>query len=388
MKCEEYGRLVHLFLDGRLDEDEEKRLKDHLAVCKGCAEKLALLQAVEEKAKTIEPVEPPAEYWDTFSGRVMATIDAGRERKAASGLRRALAGLFTVSPSRLRIAAGVVSVAVVVIVGILFFKERGGEIVTTRRVVETERSPVYESGRREVGQEAGVERSKREIDKHAEKPFDIEVARNGVKKEKEVPSEESVPGEKKAFEEAEPRDRTEGRETETAEMIVTEESVAAPKAEAPSIERETATKRIDSAGPVLGRKTGKSEDFRGEKINKSALSRMTAAPPGATGDHYILNGMIVYRIEEGDTAIRESELKNLIQAWMVYIDENPQDSLILHGYEQVATAYYLLAIRTRDEAVVSEGSRLIEEYIALTDDPRLLEILSRKLHDIQRLQKK
>jgi hypothetical protein len=388
VKCEEYGRLAHLFLDGRLDEEEEKLLKEHMAVCERCTEKLALLRAMEERAKGIEPVEPPKEYWDTFSGRVMATIDAGKKEKAASGLKKTLAALFTVSSPRLRIAAGAVSIAVVVIVGVLFLKERGGEIVPPRRIVETERSPGYEGIRREERQDAVVDRSKRQMDRHAERPeSDIEIARTGVEEEKGLPPEETVSGKKIAPEKEKTRERDEGVETESAEMVVMEESVAAPEREASQRIAGKTARRLDSAAPALGRKTDKSEAFRGEEMNKSALARIAGAPPGATDDHYVLNGTAVYRIEEVDTSIPENELGKLIEVWTAYIEENPHDSLILHGYEQVATAYYLIVIRTHDEAVISEGSRLIEGYAAQSDDPVLKEILLKMQQKIKALHK-
>lgn len=388
MKCEEYGRLVHLFLDGRLDEEEEKRLKDHLAVCERCAEKLTFLRTVEKRAKAIEPVEPPADYWDAFSGRVTAKIGAGRGRRAFV-LKRALASLFTASSPRLRIAAGVVSIAVVVIVGALFLKERGDEIVPPRRVAEMERSPAYEGGVREERQDAVLDRSKRDIDRHAETPeSDLETARTGVKKEKDLLLEETVSAKKKVPDTAEYHERPEGGETETAEMVVTELSVAAQETEAPSTESETITKSVDSAAPMFGRKTYEPEDLREEEMNKSALARMAAAPPGEAENRYALNGTVVYRIDEGDTAIPDTELVRLIEVWKAYVEENPQDSLTLHGYEQVATAYYLLAVHTRDEAVISEGSRLIEVYAAQTTDPRLRELLSGKLHKIRALGEK
>ncbi len=59
MSCEKFDKLINLFLDGRLDQNQERELKEHLSQCQGCREKLIFLRSVETKVKGIEAKQPP-----------------------------------------------------------------------------------------------------------------------------------------------------------------------------------------------------------------------------------------------------------------------------------------------------------------------------------------
>ena len=54
MRCEKFDKLINLFLDGRLDESEERGLKKHLSECERCQKKLSFLESVEGRANKIE----------------------------------------------------------------------------------------------------------------------------------------------------------------------------------------------------------------------------------------------------------------------------------------------------------------------------------------------
>jgi len=82
------------------------------------------------------------------------------------------------------------------------------------------------------------------------------------------------------------------------------------------------------------------------------------------------------------------ELRRTIQVWKAYIQENPADSLTNQGYLQVATCYYLLAKLSQDTTVISEGSKLIEEYLDQIKDPTVKEKLGARLRKIKALRKR
>ncbi len=103
---------------------------------------------------------------------------------------------------------------------------------------------------------------------------------------------------------------------------------------------------------------------------------------------YAVGGVTLHEITDQDTLMREDELRNLIVAWTTHIEKNPSDSLASEGYQQVASAYCLLARQTRDEGVASEGARVIHTYLDRAKSPAVRDFLAAKLAEIQSLQKK
>ena len=138
MSCGRFDKLINLFLDGRLDESEERELKKHLSECERCQERLSLLESVEGRAKKFGIKEPPQEYWDSFSSRVREKILARKERSPAFGLKKSLESIFSFSPLKIKLAAGLVSVVLVFIIGKLYVDYRGGkeERISNRRQKE------------------------------------------------------------------------------------------------------------------------------------------------------------------------------------------------------------------------------------------------------------
>jgi len=92
-------------------------------------------------------------------------------------------------------------------------------------------------------------------------------------------------------------------------------------------------------------------------------------------ESYVLYGGTVPRVSAADTSMTEAVLLNVIHQWVLHIKRNPLDPENGEGYVQVANAYYLLARLTRDEAVISQGSWLVQEYADRVDDPELKKLL-------------
>jgi anti-sigma factor RsiW len=85
------------YLDGELAATELQELQAHLAECEECAEALAQLRRVVERAKSLGDRPPAADLWSGIAGRIGAApaggevtdIDEYRERQVADlGVRR------------------------------------------------------------------------------------------------------------------------------------------------------------------------------------------------------------------------------------------------------------------------------------------------------------
>ena len=73
------------YLDGELPAPERAAVETHLRTCPECARHLEELSAVDEAARELD-VEPPAGYFDSLPGRVVARLPA--PRRGVWGVRR------------------------------------------------------------------------------------------------------------------------------------------------------------------------------------------------------------------------------------------------------------------------------------------------------------
>jgi len=406
LKCERFDKLIHLFLDGRLEKNEESELQEHLSTCEECAQKLALLKSVEGTAKKIEAEEPQQEYWDTFSSRVREKIAQREGRSFASGLKKSVQGLFSFSPLKIKVAAGLISVVLVFIVGKLYVDYRGQEIVPRKESMQTQERPrpaavkVTEKG--EVAQAEDRDRVARLPDepKREQKVVDVEEA-----KKKAAPPDEPVAGEETAAEElgaltapevAAERGVPASAPAATDQAVVeaevaSEQAGIAPDAEQMGAGVEGKREKAGKTGiPVEEEKTGELEELTVEGQKKKATTKdITMSIRGTRPmERYMVNQVEVPKIEEDDTLMRMDALTTTVQVWKDFIEESPGDPLSREGYLQVAIGYYLLAKLNRDTTVISEGKKLIEIYLDQIAEPALKEKLSDRLEKINALKEK
>ena len=404
MRCERFDKLINLLLDGRLDQSKERELKEHLSQCERCQKKLALLESVEGRAKKIEIKKPPQEYWDSFSIRVREKVLARKERSPVFGLKKAFESIFSFSPLKIKVAAGLVSVVLVFIIGKLYVDYRGQEILPSKTVVKTEEQPQLDIV--EIEKKEGVPIEDRErliplgkpemerkpalVDQREGKAVPevtVEGKKEALLKEKKMPSppkiaeEKAVPAYAPALEDQIPI------EIEKP----SEQQFISPEAEpvGAGVEEEKLGK---IAAPK--EKVQETEDVLHEGEAKKTVSRDVSLPvPTAfrtslAMDHYVVNKTTIPKIEEDDTLMQVDALTRTIQIWKAYIEENPLDSLTNQGYLQVATCYYLLAKLSQDTTVISEGSKIIEEYLDQIKDPTVKDNLSDRLKKIKALREK
>ena len=406
MKCERFDKLIHLFLDGKLERDKERELKEHLFKCEKCAQKLALLKSMEGAAKRIEIEEPHQEYWDTFSSRVREKIMEREEESLAFRLKKALQDIFSFSPLKMKVAAGLVSVVLVFIVGKLYVDYRGQEIVPSREVIRSEEQPqldvtkVAEKG--EVSEAEDRDRAIRPLD---EPKREAEFAEVKEAKKRAIFTEQPITGEESTAEEmgipappkvAEERGVSASAPAPTVQTLAETEAPSkqlseVTEATGAGIKDETKGKKaIEMPVPVkgVGKKEGISENAEQERDKSEELELISTQVGFVTHDRHMVDENMVPRMGEDDTLRQADELKRAIQIWRDYIKENPTDSLASQGYLQVAMAYYLLAKLSKDTTVISEGSKVIGGYLEQIDDPALKKKLSDRLEKIKALREK
>ena len=406
MKCERFDKLIHLFLDGRLKKDEESELQEHLSTCKECAKKLALLKSMEAAAKKISAEEAPKEYWDAFSSRVREKIIRRQEKSFGFGIKKTLRDLFSFSPLKIKVAAGLISVVLVFIVGKLYVDYRGQEIIPGRAIIQTEEQPhldvtkVEEKGEISEAEYRDGAAPPPEEPKPEKKAVDVEETR----KKAPPPAEQVSEGEKS----------TEELGALTAPEVTAERGISAPtlspdvqtlaepegrskqlseetEATGAGMKNEAKGKAaIDMPARVkgAGKQEGVSEKTDQERTAKEARDILTRRNGFVGPDRFLLDQNMVRKMDEHDTLKSADELKRAIQIWKDYIEENPTDSLTNQGYLQVATAYYLLAKLSQDTTVISEGANLIEGYLDRAAKPELERELTDILNKINALKEK
>jgi hypothetical protein len=403
LSCDKYDKLLNLFLDGRLNQSEEKELKEHLSRCKRCQEQLSLLQSIEAKARAIKAKEPPQEYWDTFSSRVRERIRTQEEKSPAFSWKKALENFFSFSPLKIKVAAGVISVVLVFVIGKLYVDYRGEEIIPSKKVAKVQEPPRVEIAEIELEEESS--------------PAEKSEERKPVLDKQEVAKEdvadlhrEIVPSKKGVEEKVVPQ---RGKEAPSP-MVAEKEAAPVPAAPAVQIPAPEKGKAEEQAVVMESKTAGAGVDREAEKkrakivsgeelssiaardsLKQSRLNDVAATPVGFVDRQaptgiavYTLQGESVAQIGEADTVTQADNLKRVVRIWKTFIDENPADSLSQEGYLQIATAYHLLARASQDTSVISEGSHLIEQYLKQVRDPAIKEGLNDKLKKIQALREK
>ena len=78
MDCAEIQELLSEYIDGTLDAKSVQVVERHVSVCEDCKETLASLSAIIEELKTLEPVEPPADFLEKIHQRMEPRFDINR----------------------------------------------------------------------------------------------------------------------------------------------------------------------------------------------------------------------------------------------------------------------------------------------------------------------
>jgi len=77
MTCQDYKELMMGYLDGELDQQQQKALEQHLAVCKQCAEELEDFRRLKQITDGVKLVEPEERLWQQYWTSVYNRIERG-----------------------------------------------------------------------------------------------------------------------------------------------------------------------------------------------------------------------------------------------------------------------------------------------------------------------
>ena len=418
MRCEDFDELIYLFWDGRIDERKKEKLEKHLSTCNKCKEKLALLESIEKGAQGIKIKEPSQEYWDTFSSRVRERIIAQKEESFSFKLKKVFENLFIFSPLKIRIAAGLVSIVFVFIVGKLYMDYRGKEILPSKIKMEETKKPIpffqkeltapIELKEKTKPKETTIPQGEKiekkgmilpsqeesrpmealssEVEEKGEKmPAQVELQKMEISSERKVQKEEKPVSSPKELEKAPPS------------KITPKEG---PKMEMPKSEDKTTSARAIPTGAGEEKVTQPEEKgINVESIPQKETTKTTTTKPAplplsqaietaSVKNYYVLEGEKVLQVKEEDTLLQEDVLRGIIASWNRYLEKNPKDSLANEGYLQVAIGYYLLSKLTQDESILLRGIELLEKYEQQVTDPKTKEELNKKLKQLKALKEK
>jgi hypothetical protein len=384
MNCEKTREYISLRVDGRLDAYGERLLEEHLASCPSCRKALAALESAEKAAKTSRAKEPRAGYWDTFSGRVMGRIESEEAQRNQAWWKRWVPVTLPPTGKRMRFAAGVASIAVAVVAGVLFVARLGDRAVPTAILAPVEREVPQEL-------ETPADKGKDMLAENEASP--PAVAKTQAARTSEAKHEAPVTEKKEVASAGAEKDAMPPRATQGSPE-------AAPPQVAEAVKEETRQEKtratleneaVDAASPADAEKGEKLAAPAPERIAQpSAFSLETADKRGSVATLHSpgpAGGAGLRKISDSDTTLTVDGLRAHIAAWQARIDSAPADSLREEGYREVAAAFSLLAQRTQAEADIDEGARVVETYLAASKDPATREFLAAELKEIQALRR-
>ncbi len=420
MSCKKYAQWIHLFWDKRLNPSQEEEFKKHLAECKVCQKNLSFLELVEGKAKEIQAKEPSPEYWDNFSGRVREKIIASKEKSGVFGLKKVLENIFVLSPWKIRVAAGMVSIVLVFIIGKLYVDYRGKTIIPKEpatpavkeaplRITETEKKEIPSTEETKDKTSPSIEQPKKALPivssdqekgkvtspvvEGAEKQAGLKEQKISLTDKAAEQKSNALPAPVAEKKGVTPIVKPQAEETppQVAEHPISAE--AAPAAGAGKVIDTAKTKEIR----ILHReeKTIKFAEISAKDQEEKPMKSFIKLPSVDKAPSFYsltihdkgIDEAMVPQIKETDTLIQADELRSIIQIWKDHFKNNPADSINNQGYVQVATAYFLLSRLSPDSTIISEGSQLIEKYITEVKDQTIKDQLSERLTKLKALGK-
>ncbi len=110
MRCKNIRVKLVDYYENFLPHEERNLVQSHLEICPNCQKELQKIRSTFELLKTESVYEPDEAYWVNFVPGVRAKIEKGQ-------------GTTLVPIPKLKIAGGIISLALVLLLGIFLFKE-------------------------------------------------------------------------------------------------------------------------------------------------------------------------------------------------------------------------------------------------------------------------
>jgi hypothetical protein len=378
LKCDDFDKLLHLYLDGETEEKSSKEIEEHLLTCQTCSEKLRGLKNLEIEARRIKLSEPSPAYWESFTRKVRDKIILRRRKSIWAKIKSGWESLFIYSPSKLRIAAGIASVLLVFIIGKLYWDYKGSELerIRTERM-EKALSP--------------------HIQEELEKPVPVVKESLLVEDQKEIvplapatpPAEEKVQSENiiQAGE-----DKTQASQPSTA---VTAEK---PKIEEKAAEELTLASQTELANPPVGvqETTVHLQEFLDKKKAIKMATEQTVSGGKRGIGLYGGEGIKYYKVDDNwvralnpsDTLVEVDTLKKVITSWSEFFKEKPESEWIPEGFSQIKIAYQLLFLKTGEESILKEGIELLDKFKESAVEQKIKDEINKKITELEALKKR
>jgi hypothetical protein len=379
LKCEDFDKLLHLYFDGELKEKEFEKIEEHLLSCQRCAEKLQELKNLEEEVKGIKMIEPSGTYWKTFTEEVRNKIILSRKKSFWAKIKSGWESFFYYSPAKLRIAAGIASVLLVFIIGKLYWDYKGKELEEIRSL-----------------------RMEKSLSSHV--PKKVEYTAPAIKESVQVGNqikESTIVEQKLPLPEEKAQDKTK-KEARQGKIIVPESTITVT-AERPIIEKGvTANLRTISESdlslksPSVPETTIQVQKLPEEKKAIKVLAEQTISTKKIGEELYPSEGVRYYMpvktwiraLNEKDTLVEVDTLKKVITSWKEFFEKKQKPEWIPEGFSQIAIAYQLLFLKTKDQVLLQEGIELLKKYNESATDQKIKEEVGKKIEELENLKKK
>ncbi len=379
MKCVDFDKLLHLYFDGELKEKEFKEIEEHLLSCQRCAEKLQELKSLEEKVKKIKMPEPSGTYWKTFTEEVRNKIILRRKKSFWAKLKSGWELFFIYSPVKLRIAAGIASVLLVFIISKLYWDYKGKELEEIRSL-----------------------RMEKSLSSQIPKKF--EYSAPAIKESTQVGNqikESTIVEQKLPLPEEKAQDKTK-KEAGQGKIIVPESTITVT-AERPKIEKgitanlRTVTQAEIAIKPpsvpettIQVQKSPEEKDVLKITAERSLTTAKLDNKLSTSEDriYYMPVKSWVRSLNENDTTIDTDTLKKVITSWKEFFQNRTISEWEVKGFTQIAVAYQLLFLKTKDQVLLQEGIELLKKYNDSITDQKIKDELSKKIEKLEALKKK
>jgi hypothetical protein len=382
MICKDFEKLIHLYLDQKLDEQKRKEVEKHLSECQKCREKFETLKLVEEKAKEIKIPEPGDAYWESFSQRVRQKIVSKQKQPFGAKLKEFASNIFVFTPARLRVAAAVVSIILVFIVGKLYIDYRG----TIPERVKPAEKEIPKADKREIAfEEPRIEEEKRIP--APKKGAPIEEKKDVVgKKEPEITKEKLAISEKAELKEIE---AGKGAELMTKKPPARDIGKVAP---VPEIAEQEVLKPVEKE-VVLKAPMRAMADVEEKKAKpRSKIMCVDIIGEGDAEGHTIMcsmpDGTKIPDIDYNHGVLSTDSLRVIRDFWSKFLKDNPEDDAVERAYLQIAASYYHIFNKTKDEVIRVEGIKQIEEFLKISTKEKTKENLRQRLENLKSLKAK
>lgn len=387
MICKDFEKLIHLYLDGKLDEQKRKEVEKHLAECQKCREKFESLKLVEEKAKGIKIPEPGDAYWESFSQRVRERIISKQKQPFGVKVKDFFATTFVLSPNRLRVAAAVASLVLVFIIGKLYIDYRG-TVPERLKPVEVE-APVVEPPQIEEEKPSPAPEKpapKREKKRVVEQKA-AEIKEEASKEEVEKPTPPVQP---------EPKEVTAGKGAEliTKKPIIgsMRKTVAVPEIAEQEVlkpeEKQEAPKAAMRTLADVEKKKAKPQSKVEIECFVDKMPLQEEMAPREKCFYLFEDSIQIPDIDYFGSKLSSDSLRVISDFWKKFVQDNPADPFVEYAYLQIAAAYYYSFNKTKDETIRVEGIKRIEEFLKISQKEGTKEGLRQRLEKLKGLKEK